>query len=359
MDTQNNTSKALNVDTIRVIAIVGVILIHASSDLTTNFVRFGFSRWMMVDIYQSFGLMGVPLFLMLSGALLLNNSKKDEDPIDFFKKRFTRIGLPFIFWSIFYFIWMFYAENQTLTPGFIINGVLGGSHFILWYLYMLVGLYLVTPMLRVMVAHFTDRLFKYFLCLWFIGTTIPPLIVLFSNGQYHLSVSIFILPLYVGYFVAGAYLVNVNMRRRVLGALTFLGFILTVIATAVMAIFQIENGDISLFQLYYSPFVILASFSFFMLLNSYAKPKVVVQTQKPSWKQRLIHTISENTLPLYLLHMIIISLIQRGFFFGLRLNGDTVNSIIGIPLMTILTLGVCLLIIVPLKKIPGLRHLIG
>jgi surface polysaccharide O-acyltransferase-like enzyme len=291
MDTQSNTSKAVNVDTIRVIAIVGVILIHASSDLTTNFMRFGLLRWWMVDIYQSFGLMGVPLFLMLSGALLLNISKKDEDLVYFFKKRFTRIGLPFIFWSIIYFIWMFWVENRPFTLSFVVSGVLEGPHFVLWYLYMLVGLYLVTPVLRVMVAHFSGRLFKYFLCVWFIGTTIPAIVVLLSSGQYHLSVNLFTIPFHVGYFVAGAYLVNVSVRRWVLGVLTFLGFTLTVIATAIMAMFQIENGDISLFQLYYSPFVIFASFSFFVLLNSYAKPKVPMQ--KPSWKQRLLHIISD------------------------------------------------------------------
>ena len=292
MDTQNNPStKAINVDTICVI-IIGIFLLYAFGDLASQFISLHFSHWLVLGIYQSFSLMGVPLFLMLSGALLLAPSKKDEDPFVFFKKRLIRVGLPFIFWNIVCFVWMFCVENRPFTLSFVVSGVLEGPHFVLWYLYMLVGLYLVTPVLRVMVAHFTDRLFKYFLCVWFIGTTTPPLIVLLSNGQYHLSTNIFLLPLYVGYFVAGAYFVNVNVRRRVLGVLAFLGFILTVIATAVMAMFHIENGDISLFQLYYSPFVILASFSFFMLLNSYAKSEVF-QTQKPSWKQRLIHIISK------------------------------------------------------------------
>jgi hypothetical protein len=57
--------------------------------------------------------------------------------------------------------------------------------------------------------------------------------------------------------------------------------------------------------------------------------------------------------------MIIIYLLQNGFFFGLRLYDENINSIIGIPIMTVLTLGICLIIIVPLKKIPGIRHLIG
>ncbi|MCL2691780.1 MAG: acyltransferase family protein [Candidatus Bathyarchaeota archaeon] len=292
MDTQNDIYKIVNVDLICVI-IVSIFALYAMGDFVGQFINLHFSHWIVLNIYQSFSLMGVPLLLMLSGALLLAPSKKDEDITIFLKKCFTRLSFPLVFWTIVYFIWAFYIENNPFTLSFIISSILEGPYFVLWYLYMLVGLYLVTPMLRVMVAHFTDRLFKCFLCLWFIGATIPSLIVLFSNGQYHLSVNVFIMPFYVGYFVAGVYLVNVNVRRWVLGVLTFLGFILTVITAIVMAIFCAENSDVSFYQWYFSPFVILASFSFFMLLNSYAKPKVVVQTQKPSWKQRLIHTISK------------------------------------------------------------------
>jgi surface polysaccharide O-acyltransferase-like enzyme len=102
MNKQNDTS-AIPVDLIRVIAIIGVILLHASNDLTSQITSLPILRWWMVDIYQSVGRMGVPLFLMLSGVLLLAPSKKEEEISYFFKKRFIRIGLPFIFWSSIYF----------------------------------------------------------------------------------------------------------------------------------------------------------------------------------------------------------------------------------------------------------------
>jgi surface polysaccharide O-acyltransferase-like enzyme len=223
---------------------------------------------------------------------------------------------------------------------------------------MLVGLYLLTPILRVMVAHFTDKLYKYFICLWSIGVMLIPLIDLVSNGRYQISEHLFIIPLFVGYFVIGTYLTNVKIQHRILATLTILGLTLTAIGTFILAI-HVGGGGTYYFQEYFSPTMILASISFFMLLNSYAKPKEKTQMEKPSWKHRIMHVISENTLPLYLLHVIIIYLLQHGFFFGFTLTGNTVNSIIGVPLMTVLTLGICLIIIIPLKKIPIMRKLIG
>jgi surface polysaccharide O-acyltransferase-like enzyme len=289
--------------------------------------------------------------------LLLAPSKKDEDMGVFFKKRFIRIGLPFIFWSVIYFLWAFYVENQPFTQDFIINGLLKGPHFILWYLYMLVGLYLITPLLRVMVSHLTSKHFKYIICLWAIGLSAVHMIAAISDGRYYLYDNLFLIPECVGYFIIGVYLVNVQIRRRLLVAFTVLGLALTAIGTGILCIYH--GTSVFFFQNYYSPTLILASLPFFVLIISYAKSKGTVQIGKPSWKQRIMHIISVNTLPIYLLHIIIIYLLQNGFFFGFKLCDDTINSIVGIPLITVLTLGICLIIIVPLKKVPGLRHLIG
>jgi surface polysaccharide O-acyltransferase-like enzyme len=212
-----------------------------------------------------------------------------------------------------------------------------------------------------MVAHFTDKHFKYFICLWAIGIAAVHMITTGSGGQYHLYDDVFLIPECVGYFVIGTYLTKVQVRRRILAGLTILGLALTAISTCILTIYD-NTGDIYFFQNYFSPTIVLASVPFFVLLTSHhrqSKPKCTPQIEKPSWKQRIMHTISKNTLPIYLLHMIIIYSLQRGFFFGFELHGNTVNSIIGIPLMTALTLGICLIIIIPLKKIPGLRKLIG
>jgi surface polysaccharide O-acyltransferase-like enzyme len=360
MDKQNGTS-AINVDLIRVVAIFTVILLHVNIFIDHSINELGVLHWWIaVDIYQFISRFGVPFFIMLSGALLLAPSKKNEDIGFFFKKRFTRIGIPFIFWSAIFFIWAFYVENQPFTQDFIINGILKGPYPTFWYLYMLFGLYLITPLLRIMLAHFTDKLYKYFICLWFTGIAIVPMIEFVSGRAFYLTGVVFLIPLCVGYFVIGTYLTKIQIRRWILASLTILSFTLTTIATYLLAGSNSSGSDTAFFfHGNSSPTMIIATFSLFMLLNSYAKPKEKTQMEKPSWKHRIMHVISENTLPLFLLHMIIIYLLEHGFFFSLTLTGNTFDPILSVPLTATVTLILCIIIIIPLKKIPILKKLIG
>jgi surface polysaccharide O-acyltransferase-like enzyme len=357
MNKQNNTSTTIHVDLIRVVAMYAVILLHVNILITQSVNDVGVLRWwLVVDIYQIISRLGVPFFVMLSGALLLTPSKIDESISVFFKKRFYRIGLPFLFWGAIFFLWEFYVENQPLTQEFIINGLLKGPYLTFWYLYMLVGFYLITPVLRVMVAHFTDKLYKYFICIWFIGVAIVPLIEFISGWQIYLNGIVFLIPLCAGYFVIGSYLVKVKISRWILATLTVLGFALTAITTYFI------NGNsgntIFFFQGNSSPTMILATLPLFVLLNSFAKTQNTAQMKKPSWIQRIMHVISENTLPIYLMHMIIVYLLDHGFF-GFVLNGHVFDPVLSVPLTATITLILCLIIIIPLKKIPGLKKLIG
>ncbi len=364
---QNQTRESpISVDLIRTVAILGVLLLHAADDLTTQQMSsLEVWRWCIVDLYQSVGRMGVPLFVMLTGALLLAPSKNGEELGVFFKKRFSRIGLPFLFWGAAFFLWDIYVENQPVTVGFIVDGILTGPYFTFWYLYMLVGLYLATPLLRVLVANASQKLFKYFFVIWFVGTALVPLITLGSSTvmgtSYSLDPNVFVIPQYVGYFVLGAYLVNVRVtNRKLLAGIMALGIALTAIGTYIIAM-TIGGGTTFFFQEYISPTLIMSAVPFFLLLNSYGQSKAAVQptvAAKLSWKQRVLRVISENTLPIFLFHMMVIYVLQNGLF-GVALNGDTVNSIVGVPLMAAVTLGICLLVIVPLKKVPYLKRLIG
>ncbi len=347
-------NSTIPVHLIRTVAILGVLLLHAANDLTIQQINdLEIWRWCIVDVYQSIGRMGVPLFVMLTGALLLAPSKNEELGV-FFKKRFARIGLPFVFWAVAYFLWDIYIENQQVSTSFFVQGILTGPYFQFWYLYMLMGLYLLTPLLRLMVAQASEKLFRYFMAIWFVGVSLVPLITTFSS--YDVNPNLFALPGYVGYFVLGAYLINVRIRRKYLVTLLSIGIALTAIGT-----FQVSRtiggGTSFYFQEYLSPTMILASISFFLLLNTFKAP-IEQAYEKPSWRRRIMAVISENTLGIYLFHMMIIYTLQNGLL-GVTLNGNTVNSIIGIPLMVAIVLLVCLAILVPLKKVPVLKRLIG
>ena len=69
---------SIPVDVIRTVAIVGVILLHSANDLTSQQMSwFEIIRWNTVTVYQSIGRLGVPLFLLLTGALFDRNVVRD------------------------------------------------------------------------------------------------------------------------------------------------------------------------------------------------------------------------------------------------------------------------------------------
>ena len=346
--------RAVPADLIRTIAIVGVILLHASNDLTIQQMnQLEIFRWTTVDFYQSIGRIGVPLFIMLTGALLLQPSKNEGLSV-FFKKRWARIGLPWIFWGGAYFAWDFLVEHQAFTSSAIIQGILNGPYYQFWYLYMLLGLYLLTPILRIFLAHADQTIIKYFVILWFLGVAIIPFFGLFTT--YQLSSNVFTIAGYVGYFVLGTYLLTVQIRRSTLSIFMILGIALTAIGTYVLAA-TVGGAETYFFQDYFSPTLILASVMVFLLILT-IQPLSVQKVIPPSSGNKLIKVISENSLSLFLFHVMILLSLQRGYF-GFAINGNTINSIVGVPLNTVITLFISLGIIILLKKVPYLKKLIG
>ena len=347
---------SVQVDLIRTLAILAVIVLHATRDATSFQPEADFEvwRWWIVDIYQSLSRVGVPLFVMLSGALLLQPSKKEPLRL-FFKKRWTRIGFPFLFWGAIYFAWRFFANNEGLTPSFILQSAFSDPYpyFHFWYLYMLVGLYLLTPILRIVVAHIDRKTFKYFIILWLLG---PLLISLLGLFGYSLDSNLLTIPWWTGYYMLGIYLLDVRMKRSTLLGLFLLGLASTVFGTYLMAA-TVGGTSTYFFHEYFSPTMILASATLFLLLNSYQAPPSQTKHCHPkiSW---ILKKISENTLPIFLLHVMVIESLQRGYF-GFTISSLTINSIIGIPFISAVTLFICLAVIIPSKKIPVLKRLVG
>src|SRR5512142_395126 len=86
-------------DLMRVLAIYLVVVIHTSGQLTGAWGKISLAQWLMADIYGGIARVGVPLFFMLSGFLLL---PRTESLRDFYRKRVLKIVIPFVVWSVIY-----------------------------------------------------------------------------------------------------------------------------------------------------------------------------------------------------------------------------------------------------------------
>ncbi len=355
-----NEGITLPVDLIRTIAIILVILLHASIEPNPNLGLMspaGIQLWWTSNIYDSISRIAVPLFIMLTGFLLLQPTKKDEPLRVFFKKRWNRIGIPVLFWGAIFFVWDFLVRGQPATLLFVFQGILSGPYVHFWYVYVLIGLYMITPLLRVIVAHADWNTIKYFLIIWFVGTGILPLLTLYagiSPEAVWFKQNVFLLIGLLGYFVIGAYIAKLTLRRSILTLMLVLSSFSTIIGT--YFIIATLGEQYSQFLLDASSFtVIIAAVSFFLILASIPAQKIETRFPKGN---RILQLISENTLPIYLFHIIVLETLQKGYL-GLKISVTNINPIIEIPLITVVTLLICLAIIVPLKKIPYVKKIIG
>ena len=87
------------INNLRIIAMYMVVIVHTSSPLIMQYGKVAGSYWFWGDFYNAISRFGVPVFVMITGALLLN---RDQEPVPFLKKRLGRIIVPFLFWSLIY-----------------------------------------------------------------------------------------------------------------------------------------------------------------------------------------------------------------------------------------------------------------
>jgi surface polysaccharide O-acyltransferase-like enzyme len=347
------SSMTYSVDFVRTVAILLVIFVHASSfpySIPGEITPTVMFNWFTSDVYGAIGYLGVPLFVMLSGALLLDPSKADEPMGAFYKKRFNRIGLPLIFWTIVFFAWSYGVYQKPLTLYNLEQGLLSGSYPIMWFLYMLAGLYLATPILRVLVKHLNRAKFKVLLVLWFMGTVTVPLIHTFTSFDYH---PVFVFMDWGGYFLLGTYLVNSEMRRSVVYPVLAFGFSVAVLGAWIVTS-TVGEAETGFFHGYLSFNMILASAALFLTLVNIPRERIEKGNGAP---ERFMHWIGQNTLPFYLLHIIVLEVVQLGLL-GWRFPYTGI-VLIDAPVLAAVGFALSAVIIYVIKKVPYLCKLVG
>lgn len=143
----------VQLDLLRIAAAFAVVLLHVAavvmSDRSVTLVQ-----WWAGNIHEVISRWCVPVFIMISGALLLDDHRPFA-PGQFYRRRVARLLWPLIFWSVAYLIYRHVHDHTNRTTLFI-DTLHGEPYTHLWFLYMLIGLYAATPLLRIVVAN-SDR----------------------------------------------------------------------------------------------------------------------------------------------------------------------------------------------------------
>ena len=137
---------------LRVAAIALVVGQHSIGSMLRHRVVFGPAWWVVVAL-EALTIPAVASFTMLSGALLLNPARAEEPLGQFFRRRAIRVGIPLVVWSVAYLVLSYYVLGNITGPRDVFSLVLRAvPYYHLYFLYMIFGLYLLTPYLRVIVA---------------------------------------------------------------------------------------------------------------------------------------------------------------------------------------------------------------
>jgi len=353
---ENRSENLFWVDIARAAVMFGVVLVHISADVITEWGHFPKGWWWAANVYDSLARGCVPVFIMLSGALLL---PKTESYRDFFFKRFRRILLPSVVWTVLYLLWkkQFYVPELGFSEAFRL-ALNGGVHFHLWFLYLIAGLYLLTPLLRVLVAHASRRDLLYLLILWFLVSSVLPFWEgwdkLFLHTGLHFKIPAELTQGFVGYFVLGYFIRQtdtVMFRHSVYGvwaACLFICMIGTYLLSRHFHSFQM------LFYDNMAPNGVLYAASFFMILK-HAGPWL--ETHLSAGWRNLVLSLSKASFGIYLIHPMTLDILAKGRW-GFVLKGDMPQPILMIPLTTLVIYVFSFFVIILIQKIPVLKRIV-
>ena len=282
-------------DFLRAFAIVAVIMCHVDP-FFGNYDPF--IKHTLHSIFHDIGLVGVPIFLMISGALLLN---KDYDISSFLKRRFSRICYPFVFWIIiilsigfFYFKW---------DAEYLWNVFIGGPGSIIWFFWMLVGIYLFLPVVNAFIEKYGLKGAEYFLVIYLFTAILKTFNIypLFPSFDLNYFAS------FIGYPVLGYYLSRKDFKiddkkMLIIGLILFLVFLSIYVCSG---IYKIDIGR------HYENVVNVMMAAGFFIFIQYMDKLNLFDNIKENIIGKMIVSISICSYGMYYAHFIIIKYLSQ------------------------------------------------
>lgn len=255
----------------------------------------------------------LPLFVLISGRYLLTNWR-NRSAMEFYKSKLPRILVPLIAWNFLYLIYRFFTEADfTLSKG-LIDIANSGAYIHLWYFYLLLLLYLLTPLITKIINKISRRdLIILTVALLLIGSVAEYFRTLtgFKNLPIYYPVE------FIGYYLAGYALKDYKVKfNKYFLLILYIG-----LATvgAFVSISYVTKGNIFVFQWFnmsVDPIALFGSISLYLFASNSAV------------KNSKIANLSKYNLGIYVIHLGILN------FFLMKTNG----ILTGIDLLDLLLL---------------------
>lgn len=338
--------RIIYLDILRIISCISIIAIHVAAhnyDTTTP----SSYEWNVFNIYQSATRWAGPMFMLISGAIFLDNNREISIK-KIYTKNILKLIITAIFWATFYEMMDIFVMNIKSARGLkvFITNVISLNKYHLWYLRMMIGLYIITPVLRKITAD--RKTTEYFLIVQLFFTSIIPSLLLipgmskfkdlFSDINLNFG--------YISYFVLGYYLSIKEFSgktRKAIYGLGILGFVVTVVGCAVYSNYL--NKPYKLYM-QYLPTMLLETIGIFVFVKN-CKFNITTRTNK------MINLLVKNTLGIYLIHVFVKECLEK-----IGLTSLSFNPMISVPVIVLIIFVISLMISITIKHIPILKKYI-
>ena len=339
-------------DALRAMAIIGIVFCHVSvpfvSQNLNNPYLYGVAFF---DCLRDFS---IPIFVMLSGILLLNRTESFKV---FFKKRLSRLLIPFVFWAMIYIAYTGdFTFSNMCNIFFGQSGTLGVTF---WFIWMIILMYVLIFIINKTVSFIDesskDRFFYLLTVLSLIYFAIIRLgffYPLVSKIVYFASFITFII---IGYFIANYSFIGEKINGNKIVFLTLIASVLSycyyVFGFVVPRSF---NAHAFVIPGYFNFMLLFVSINVFVFFK-YLSKTMFMNKIESSHIGNAVTLISKYSFGIYLVHYLIIDIFRSNFLIHI----SNPNPLIWIPLIVIVILIICLLILWVFSKIPYLNNFSG
>ena len=324
-------------DILRIIACLMIVMMHSSYPQ-------GNANGYFMSSLSYFTASGIGLFFMISGALILPVS---QDIGLFFRRRFVKVFIPVLIWSIFYLLCkqLIYDRsinwiNSLLSIPFSTQGT-----SIFWFIYTLLGLYLLAPILSRWLQAASRQELEFYLVLWGISLCYPFLKYIVDLNTSNTGI-LYYFSGYVGYFVLGYYLKT--YPDRISWKLLIQALVVAIVVPVICKLQHIEVDFYDLFW-YLSIFVVIQCACWWKAICSIKQSTLGEKTS------RFITELSKMTFGIYLVHIFIMRYVLWHCDFILNIENYYLQTAVIIVLTFVLS-ALCTYLI---GLLPKSQYLIG
>ena len=331
-------SRNTSLDILAIIASFLVVLLHQAAQVESS----------SIYIYRIMAEVAVPLFVMKSGSLLLSKSKQMD--IVSVRNRIARIAWIIAFWGLFYNL-LCNAMIDGLSASIVWKSLAAvvtadvTYNYQFWYLYMLLGLYIISPVIKIFTDNASKRDFLYVIILFsLVGFVAPFLCGLLAIDLQSVWVVRWLSPFsayLLLYYILGTYLDRYPLNKRQCTVLLLLTILLGTM-TLFACLRESSQERTGVWLSYSSPFTLVYAAALFSLING----------KKDLHTGKNFSGLAKYSLGVYILHPAMIVAMRK----ILGIDATCFAPALSVPVLTCVVYAGCVFATWLIKKIPIIRR---